>query len=83
MIMDRHIDDHEKDMITLSSSDIAELTGGNWDGLNEVITFSGVSLGDAEVSNGELYIALGKKYCSSSKLESCPSSGRLGCNGST
>lgn len=75
MITNRYVNCQEKGLIALSSSDIAELTGGNWEGLNEVITFTGVSVGNADVSKGELYVALGKEHCSSSKLETLRSSG--------
>ncbi len=77
MIIQDH-DDINKGMITLSSFDIAELTGGTWEGLNKDLRFSGVSIDSSKVSAGELYFPLYKKYYSSSHLTSLRATGILG-----
>lgn len=71
-------EDAKKGSITLSSFDIAKLTGGEWEGLNETISFSGVSAGGAEASVGELYIALDKEPWSASRLAALQASGARG-----
>lgn len=51
----------EDGLITLTSKDVAALTGGDWERLAHPVGFPGVSVGEAEVAAGEIYFPLSRE----------------------
>ncbi len=64
-----------KGSITLSSSEIAQLTGGTWEGLGSETAFSGASVGEAQGAAGEIYFALSKEHWAPSRLATLQAEG--------